>query len=190
MQVLSRRRACRNCECRECGVRLARVANDRLAATVRAHPAPRFARSPPFRRDPKAAADELERGDATRLQRRADQRRPTAFDDKRFWPICRACRAALDALYLHPTITWPALIGILQGLHAQEWPMIMRAAWGFTVETATQGAWCCRACSTPASARRSSSVTSGEGTAVPGAGASTWVPARRSGLGVRSATFS
>ena len=61
------------------------------------------------------------------------------FDDKRFWPICERA-AALDVpLYLHPTMPHPAVIETYYKDYVQDWPMIMRAAWGFTVETATQG---------------------------------------------------
>jgi predicted TIM-barrel fold metal-dependent hydrolase len=61
------------------------------------------------------------------------------FDDKRFWPICERA-AALDVpLYLHPTMPQAAVIDSYYKDYVQEWPMIMRAAWGFTVETATQG---------------------------------------------------
>ena len=61
------------------------------------------------------------------------------FDDKRFWPIFERA-AALDVpLYLHPTMPHPAVIDAYYKDYAQDWPMLLRAAWGFTVETATQG---------------------------------------------------
>ncbi len=61
------------------------------------------------------------------------------FDDKRFWPICERA-AALDVpLYLHPTMPHAAVIDTYYKDYAQDWPMLLRAAWGFTVETATQG---------------------------------------------------
>ena len=62
------------------------------------------------------------------------------FDDKRFWPICERA-AVLDVpLYLDPDEDLhPAVIETYYKDYAQDWPMIMRAAWGFTVETATQG---------------------------------------------------
>src|SRR4029077_3591423 len=57
----------------------------------------------------------------------------------RFWPICERA-AALDVpLYLHPTMPHAAVIDTYYKDYAQDWPMLLRAAWGFTVETATQG---------------------------------------------------
>ena len=126
----------------ETAVRLARIANDRLAETVRAHP-DRFAAFAAIPTpDPKAAADELERA-VTRLGFKGALINGTTngvfFDDKRFWPICERA-AALDVpLYLHPTMPHPAVIDTYYKDYAQDWPMILRAAWGFTVETATQG---------------------------------------------------
>ena len=126
----------------ETSVRLARIANDRLAETVRAHP-DRFAAFAAIPTpDPKAAADELERA-VTQLGFKGALINGTTngvfFDDKRFWPICERA-AALDVpLYLHPTMPHPAVIETYYKDYAQDWPMIMRAAWGFTVETATQG---------------------------------------------------
>ena len=123
-------------------VRLARNANDRLAETVRAHP-DRFAAFAAIPTpDPKAAADELERA-VTQLGFKGALINGTTngvfFDDKRFWPICERA-AALDVpLYLHPTMPHQAVIDTYYKDYAQDWPMLLRAAWGFTVETATQG---------------------------------------------------
>jgi predicted TIM-barrel fold metal-dependent hydrolase len=123
-------------------VPLARIANDRLAETVRAHP-DRFAAFAAIPTpDPQAAADELERA-VTQLGFKGALINGTTngvfFDDKRFWPICERA-AALDVpLYLHPTMPHPAVIETYYKDYVQDWPMIMRAAWGFTVETATQG---------------------------------------------------
>src|SRR5271166_4916352 len=126
----------------ETAVRLAGGANDRLYETVRAHP-DRFAAFAAIPTpDPKAAADELERA-VTQLGFKGALINGTTngvfFDDKRFWPICERA-AALDVpLYLHPTMPHPAVIDTYYKDYAQDWPMILRAAWGFTVETATQG---------------------------------------------------
>src|SRR5215468_7055638 len=126
----------------ETAVRLARVANDRLAETVRAHP-DRFAAFAAIPTpDPKAAADELERA-VTQLGFKGALINGTTngvfFDDKRFWPICERA-AALDVpLYLHPTMPHAAVIDAYYKDYVQDWPMVLRAAWGFTVETATQG---------------------------------------------------
>ena len=126
----------------ETAVRLARIANDRLAETVRAHP-DRFAAFAAIPTpDPKAAADELDRA-VTQLGFKGALINGTTngvfFDDKRFWPICERA-AALDVpLYLHPTMPHAAVIDTYYKDYAQDWPMLLRAAWGFTVETATQG---------------------------------------------------
>ena len=123
-------------------VRLARIANDRLAETVRAHPT-RFAAFAAIPTpDPKAAADELERA-VTKLGFKGalinGLTNGVFFDDRRFWPICERA-AALDVpLYLHPSNPHPAVVDAYYQDYVQDWPMILRAAWGFTVETATLG---------------------------------------------------
>jgi predicted TIM-barrel fold metal-dependent hydrolase len=122
-------------------VRLARIANDRLAATVAARP-DRFAAFAALPTpEPKAAADELERA-VTKLGFKGalinGMTNGVFFDDKRFWPILERA-AALDVpLYLHPAVPHPDVIDAYYKDYVQDWPSILRAAWGFTVETATQ----------------------------------------------------
>ena len=126
----------------ETAVRLARGANDRLLETVRAHP-DRFAAFAAIPTpDPKAAADELERA-VTRLGFKGalvnGLTNGAFLDDKRFWPIFERA-AALDVpLYLHPATPHPAVIDVYYKDYVEQHPGILRAAWGFTVETATQG---------------------------------------------------
>ncbi len=126
----------------ESAVRLARIANDRLATTVAARP-DRFAAFAALPTpDPKAAADELERA-VTKLGFKGalinGLTNGVFFDDKRFWPIF-ARAAALDVpIYLHPAVPQPAVIEAYYKDYVQDWPSILRAAWGFTVETSTQG---------------------------------------------------
>ena len=126
----------------ETAVRLARGANDRLHETVRAHP-DRFAAFAAIPTpDPKAAADELERT-VTRLGFKGalvnGLTNGLFLDDKRFWPIFERA-AALDVpLYMHPAIPHPAVIEAYYKDYAEQYPSLLRAAWGFTVETATQG---------------------------------------------------
>ena len=126
----------------ETAVRLARGANDRLHETVRAHP-DRFAAFAAIPTpDPKAAADELERT-VTRLGFKGAMvnglTNGVFFDDKRFWPIFERA-AALDVpLYMHPSLPHPAVIEAYYKDYVQQYPSLLRAAWGFTVETATQG---------------------------------------------------
>ena len=126
----------------ETAVRLARGANDRLHETVRAHP-DRFAAFAAIPTpDPKAAADELERA-VTRLGFKGalvnGLTNGVFLDDKRFWPIFERA-AALDVpLYLHPAIPHPAVVEAYYQDYVEQYPSLLRAAWGFTVETATQG---------------------------------------------------
>jgi predicted TIM-barrel fold metal-dependent hydrolase len=126
----------------ETAVRLARGANDRLSEAVRRHP-DRFAAfaclpTP----DPKGAADELERTVTKYGFKGAMVHGLTNglfLDDKRFWPIFERA-AALDVpLYMHPAVPHPAVVEAYYKDYVQEHPVLLRAAWGFTVETATQG---------------------------------------------------
>jgi 2,3-dihydroxybenzoate decarboxylase len=126
----------------ELAVRLARGANDRLAETVRARPDrfAGFAMLPTA--DPKAAADELERA-VTRLGFKGAMVHGLAggqfLDERRFWPIFERAQALDVPLYLHPAIPHPAVIEAYYKDYAEKFPTILRAAWGFTVETATHG---------------------------------------------------
>src|SRR5205085_3043535 len=126
----------------ELAVRLARGANDRLAETVRSHPDrfAGFAMLPTA--DPRAAADELERT-VTRLGfKGAMVNGMTAgvfHDDERFWPIYERA-AKLDVpIYIHPAVPHPAVVEAYYKGYVDKHPGLLRAGWGFTVETATQG---------------------------------------------------
>jgi 2,3-dihydroxybenzoate decarboxylase len=126
----------------ETAVPLARASNDRLRETVRAHP-DRFAAFAAIPTpDPKAAADELERA-VTRLGFKGalinGLTNGVFFDDKRFWPICERAQALDVPLYLHPSQPHPAVIETYYKDYVARYPSLLRAAWGFTVETATQG---------------------------------------------------
>ena len=123
-------------------VRLARGVNDRLKQTVDAHPQ-RFAAFAAIPTpDPKAAADELERCVSKLGFKGAMIHGLTNglfIDDQRFWPILERA-AALDVpLYMHPSIPDPRVIEVYYKDYIEKFPTILRAAWGFTVETATQG---------------------------------------------------
>src|SRR5437868_14810029 len=126
----------------ELALRLARGANDRLAETVRAHPDrfAGFAMLPTA--DPNAAADELERA-VTRLGFKGAMVHGLTgglfLDDKRFWPIFERAQALDVPLYMHPAVPHPAVIDVYYKDYVEKYPNILRAAWGFTVETATQG---------------------------------------------------
>jgi 2,3-dihydroxybenzoate decarboxylase len=124
------------------GVPLARRVNDRLAETVRAHP-DRFAGFAVLpTADPRAAADELERA-VTKLGFKGAMVNGLTdhvfHDDARFWPIYERA-AALDVpIYIHPALPQQAVIDTYYKDYAQKHPGILRAGWGFNVETATQG---------------------------------------------------
>jgi predicted TIM-barrel fold metal-dependent hydrolase len=120
----------------------ARAANDRLAETVAAHP-DRFAGFAALPTpDPAAAADELERA-VTRLGFKGAMVHGLTnglfLDDRRFWPIFERAEALDVPIYLHPSIPHPAVIEAYYRDYVERFPSILRAAWGFTVETATQG---------------------------------------------------
>ena len=123
-------------------VPLARRVNDRLLEAVRAHP-DRFAAFAALpTADPTAAADELERA-VTKLGFKGaminGMTQGVFHDDRRFWPIWERA-AALDVpLYIHPAMPHPAVVEAYYKDYAEQHPGILRAAWGFTVETATQG---------------------------------------------------
>jgi predicted TIM-barrel fold metal-dependent hydrolase len=126
----------------ETAVSMARAVNDRLHAVVKAHPGrfEGFAVLPTA--DPKASADELERA-VTKLGFKGAMihglTNNAFLDEKRFWPIFERA-AALDVpLYLHPAVPHKAVVDVYYRDYLEQFPNLMTAAWGFGVETATQG---------------------------------------------------
>jgi 2,3-dihydroxybenzoate decarboxylase len=123
-------------------VRLARIANDHLHQAVSAHP-DRFAgfASLPTP-DPRAAAAELERA-VTELGFKGAMIHGLTngrfHDDKEFWPIFERAQALDVPIYFHPSVPNPAVVDAYYKDYVEAVPGILRAAWGFTVETATQG---------------------------------------------------
>ena len=126
----------------ELAVPLARRANDRLHDTVRANPTrfAAFATLPAI--DPQAAADELERS-VTQLGMKGAMihglTQGLFIDDKRFWPIFERAEKLDVPIYVHPAKPHPAVIETYYKDYVNDFPQITHAAWGFTVETATQG---------------------------------------------------
>jgi 2,3-dihydroxybenzoate decarboxylase len=120
-------------------VALTRRVNDRLHAAVNANPKRFGAFSALPTSDPKAAADELER--TTRLGFKGPMIHGLAngmfLDDKRFWPIFERAQALDVPIYLHPAVPLPAVMDAYYKDYVKDFPMVIRAAWGFTVETAT-----------------------------------------------------
>src|SRR5712671_5853550 len=123
-------------------VPLAKRANDRLHEAVRAHP-DRFAGFAALpTADPKAAADELERTVTKLGFKGAMVHGPTNgvfFDDKRFWPIFERAQKLDVPLYIHPAQPVQAVIDAYYKDYLKEFPQLVNAGWGYTVETATQG---------------------------------------------------
>jgi 2,3-dihydroxybenzoate decarboxylase len=120
-------------------VPLARRVNDRLHAAVAANPKrfAAFAALPTS--NPAAAADELER--TVKLGFKGAMLHGLAngvfLDDKRFWPIYERAEKLDVPIYLHPGLPHQAVMDVYYKDYAKDFPMVVRAAWGYTVETAT-----------------------------------------------------
>ena len=127
----------------EVAVPLSKKANDRLHEAVKAHPGrfEGFAVLPTA--DPKAAADELERA-VTKLGFKGAMlhgltKEGQFLDLKRFWPIYERAQALDVPVYMHPAVPHRAVVEAYYKDYLEQYPGLMTAAWGFTVETATQG---------------------------------------------------
>ncbi len=121
-------------------VELIKRVNDRLAAAVAQHPT-RFAGFAALATsDPAAAADELERT-VTKYGFKGAMIHGLAnglfLDDKRFWPIFERAEKLDVPIYLHPSVPHQTVADVYYKEYAKDFPMVIRAAWGFTVETAT-----------------------------------------------------
>lgn len=122
-------------------VSLARLANDNLRAIIERHPArySGFAILPTA--DPGAAAAELERA-VTQLHLKGTMihglTNGVFLDDQKFWPIFERAEALDVPIYLHPSVPHPAVIEAYYRDYVADFPRLLRAGWGFTVETATQ----------------------------------------------------
>ena len=121
-------------------VALVRGVNDRLAAACAANPKrfSGFAALPTA--DPKAAADELERC-VTKHGFKGAMLHGLAngvfLDDKRFWPIYERAEKLDVPIYFHPGLPHADVMAAYYNDYAKDFPMVVRAAWGYTVETAT-----------------------------------------------------
>ena len=127
----------------EVAVPLSRKTNDRLCEAVKAHPGrlEGFAVVPTA--DPKAGADELERA-VTRLGFKGGMlhgltKQGQFLDLKQFWPIYERAQALDVPIYMHPAVPHKAVVEAYYKDYLEQFPGLMTAAWGFTVETATQG---------------------------------------------------
>ena len=122
-------------------VALTRRVNDRLAGYIALHPTrfAGFAALPTS--DPAAAADELER--CVKMGFKGAMLHGLGngvfLDDKRFWPIYARAEKLDVPIYFHPSVPHPAVTDVYYKDYVKDYPMIIRAAWGYTVETATLG---------------------------------------------------
>ncbi|MCC6473293.1 MAG: amidohydrolase [Burkholderiales bacterium] len=126
----------------ETAVKVARGANDRLREIVRAHPDRFGAFGALPTPDPRAAADELERCVTKLGFQGAMVHGPTNgvwFDDKRFWPIFERAQALDTPIYIHPAQPNEKVAEAYYKDYLKDFPGLLTAAWGFTVECATQG---------------------------------------------------
>src|SRR5215470_13847658 len=122
-------------------VDLARRVNDRLAALIKAHPT-RFAGFAALPTSlPDAAADELDRC-VTALGFKGAMIHGLTngiwLDDKRIWPIFARAERLDVPIYLHPSMPQQPVIDSYYKDYAARYPIFLRAAWGYTLETATQ----------------------------------------------------
>ena len=121
---------------------VARAANDRLRETVRASNGrfEAFATLPSA--NPRAAADELERA-VTKLGFKGAMIHGLTngkfIDGREFWPIFERAQALDVPIYIHPAVPHPAVVEAYYRDYLKDFPGLLTAAWGFTVETATQG---------------------------------------------------
>ncbi len=120
---------------------LIRRVNDRLAVAVARNPSrlQGFAALPTI--VPEAAADELERCVSEHKFHGAMVHGLTNglfLDDKRFWPIFARAEKLDVPIYLHPSFPDGRVVDAYYKDYINDYPMVMRAAWGYTVEAATQ----------------------------------------------------
>jgi predicted TIM-barrel fold metal-dependent hydrolase len=119
---------------------LSRRVNDRLHQAVVANPQ-RFAAFAALPTAvPEAAADELERTTkelgfkGAMLHGLAND---VFLDDKRFWPIFARAEQLDVPIYLHPSLPQADVRRLYYDDYVKDFPIVARAAWGYTVETAT-----------------------------------------------------
>ena len=59
------------------------------------------------------------------------------LDEPKFDPIWERAEPLDVPIYLHPSVPMPAVSDVYYNKYAKDFPMVIRAGWGFTVETAT-----------------------------------------------------
>jgi 2,3-dihydroxybenzoate decarboxylase len=120
-------------------VDVTRKVNDRLHAAVKAYPTRFAAFSALPTAVPEAAADELQR--TTELGFKGAMLHGLAngefLDHKKFWPIFARAEKLDVPIYLHPGLPHQGVMDAYYKEYTKDFPMVVRAAWGYTVETAT-----------------------------------------------------
>lgn len=115
-------------------ITLARLSNDRLSETVRGHPG-RFAGLACFApQDPRAAANEMERGINTLKLSGFLVNSHTGngyLDEQRYWPILEAAEALDAPLYIHPRAPSDGMAAPFRDYRMEG------AIWGYGVEAGT-----------------------------------------------------
>jgi 2,3-dihydroxybenzoate decarboxylase len=125
----------------EIAAEMTRGVNDRLAKVCAANPKrfAAFAALPTA--DPAAAADELERT-VTKHGFKGAMIHGLAngefLDLKKYWPIYERAEKLDVPIYFHPALPNAQVTEIYYQEYAKDFPLVVRPAWGFTVETATQ----------------------------------------------------
>ncbi len=122
-------------------VKIAREVNDRLAAQIKVNPT-RFAGFAALPTSvPEAAADELERC-VKELGFKGAMTHGTAngeyMDAEKFWPIFARAEKLDVPIYFHPSLPDPRITDIYLKEYVKDFPLVVRPAWGFTIDTATQ----------------------------------------------------
>src|SRR5271165_2631112 len=125
----------------ETAAAMATRVNDRLGAIVAKNPS-RFAAFAALPTAvPEAAADELER--TAKLGFKGAMLHGLAngafLDDKKFWPIYARAEALDVPIYMHPSLPQADVRRVYYDDYVKDFPMMSRATWGYTVETATLG---------------------------------------------------
>ena len=60
------------------------------------------------------------------------------IDGKDFWPIFARAEKLDVPIYLHPALPHAAVTDAYFKQYVSDFPLVLRPAWGYTVETATQ----------------------------------------------------
>ncbi len=121
------------------GVALTKRVNDRLAEAIARHPT-RFAGFCALpTSDPEAAAIELERCVKNGFKGAMIHGLANGvwMDDVRLRPIFAQAEKLDVPIYLHPSVPMQPVMDAYYKDYIKDFPMVVRAAWGFTVETAT-----------------------------------------------------